>query len=427
MVFAHNEKKIVLPALLATVTLFSACSRMQVVPEEEQGSPVHQPPAAEVPNTLPPGTVIVPPVITQPAEMPGTTADNNTHVVQAGEGLYGIARTYGLNFKDLAAWNHVAPPYTAISPGQVLVLSPVAGAPSPIAPPIAPVAPPTYVPPSAPNAPAPVVIGSTYHTVSAGETLYSIARSYGLHFRDVASWNNIGAPYSLSVGQKILISRNNVTPAPAPQPVAPAPVPSASTQYHTVQRGETLYGVARSYNRNFRDLAAWNNVMPPYSLSVGQRLRVSPATTKTSNSMRVNSNNNSAFHNVRRGDTLYNIAMRYGQTVGDITLWNNLQPPYTLFIGQRLRISPNAGMQTRAPAPSPSANPFGFASKGIQSAKPNRSTTNSSRIYHQVRAGESLANIAALYGQGLRELALWNGIAPPYPVYQGQTILVHPR
>jgi len=127
MLFVNNKKKIVLPTLLATVTLFSACSRMQVVPEDEQASPiVVQPPIAESP--LPAGTVIVPPVITQPAEMPVNTANNNTHIVQAGEGLYGIARTYSLNFKDLAAWNQIPAPYTAINPGQVLILSPVAGA-----------------------------------------------------------------------------------------------------------------------------------------------------------------------------------------------------------------------------------------------------------------------------------------------------------
>jgi len=427
MVFAHTEKKIVLPALLATVTLFSACSRMQVVPEDEQGSPVvTQPPVATAPNTLPPGTVIVPPIITQPAQMPGTTADNNTHVVQAGEGLYGIARTYNLNFKDLAGWNNIHEPYTAISPGQVLILSPVAGAPIPIAPPPAP----AY---STPSAPSQVVVGSRYHTVSAGETLYSVSRKYGAHFRDVASWNGISPPYTLSVGQQLLVSRDNVTPVLVAPPAPSYSAPSAGgVQYHTVQRGETLYGVARSYGRNFRELATWNSVMPPYSLSVGQRLQVSPAGSsgKVSNST-ARYNSNSAFHTIERGDTLYNIAMRYGQTVGDITLWNNLQLPYTLYIGQKLRISANAGMNSAQAAPMVAPrnnNPFGFVggnSKGIQSvsSKPN----NSSRIYHQVRTGESLADIAALYGQNLRELALWNGIAPPYPVYQGQTILVHPR
>jgi len=42
-----------------------------------------------------------------------------------------------------------------------------------------------------------------YHTVSKGDTLYSIAFRNGSDYRDVAAWNNISAPYTIYVGQKI--------------------------------------------------------------------------------------------------------------------------------------------------------------------------------------------------------------------------------
>jgi len=391
-----TDKKIVLPTLLATLTLMSACSRMQVVPEDESGGAI--PPIVNTSPVIlpPPGTVIVPPVVTQPAEFPtGVSAGNQqSHVVQPSEGLYGIARTYNLNFRDLAAWNNIPAPGYVIHPGQTLVLSPAGG---------------MVAQPSIPNnmGSMPAVTHSTYHSVGRGDTLYSISRKYGQNYRDIASWNGISPPYSLSVGQQILISQSTSASPPSVIPSTPA-APATGTGYHTVQRGETLYGIARQYGLNFRDLAGLNGVNPPYNLNVGQRLRIS-ASSPASNSI---ANSAAASHSVSRGDTLYSIARSYSQTVGDITLWNNLQPPYTLFVGQKLRIAPDTGMT---------------AASVNRTLAVRNAQSGGQRIYHQVRAGESLADIAALYGQNTNELALWNGIAPPYPVYAGQTILVHPR
>ena len=64
------------------------------------------------------------------------------------------------------------------------------------------------------------------------------------------------------------------TPAP-PEPVA-QPIPT-----HTVKRGETLVGIALQYGLDYRELAAWNNIVNPNVLAVGQVLVVAaPAGTK---------------------------------------------------------------------------------------------------------------------------------------------------
>ena len=46
-----------------------------------------------------------------------------------------------------------------------------------------------------------------YHVVRAGETLYSIARRYGLDYRDIARWNGIGGDYLIHVGDRLRLSR----------------------------------------------------------------------------------------------------------------------------------------------------------------------------------------------------------------------------
>ncbi|GHA68961.1 peptidoglycan DD-metalloendopeptidase family protein [Cognatilysobacter bugurensis] len=56
---------------------------------------------------------------------------------------------------------------------------------------------------------------------------------------------------------------------------------SASTPRYgesaTVQRGDTLYGVATRNGVSVRDLAAWNGIAPPYTIYPGQRLRLHPS------------------------------------------------------------------------------------------------------------------------------------------------------
>jgi lipoprotein NlpD len=46
--------------------------------------------------------------------------------------------------------------------------------------------------------------------------------------------------------------------------------------YHTVQKGETLYGIALEYGQDYREVAAWNYIVNPNAISEGQVLRVLP-------------------------------------------------------------------------------------------------------------------------------------------------------
>lgn len=65
-------------------------------------------------------------------------------------------------------------------------------------------------------------------------------------------------------------------PQPAPPPVVEAPPPPEPKPLptHTVKRGETLVGIALQYGLDYRELAAWNNIVNPNVLSTGQVLIV---------------------------------------------------------------------------------------------------------------------------------------------------------
>ena len=75
---------------------------------------------------------------------------------------------------------------------------------------------------------------------------------------------------------------------------------------HTVERGDSLYSLARRYNTTPARIASDNAMLPTASLIVGQSLVIlEPTQTYT----------------VQAGDTLYSIAMRYGVSVNQ--LWQS--------------------------------------------------------------------------------------------------------
>lgn len=47
-------------------------------------------------------------------------------------------------------------------------------------------------------------------------------------------------------------------------------------EYHVVQRGDTLYAVAWRYGYDYRQMAEWNGIKPPYVIYPGQQLRLGP-------------------------------------------------------------------------------------------------------------------------------------------------------
>ncbi len=88
----------------------------------------------------------------------------------------------------------------------------------------------------------------------------------------------------------------------------------------TVEKGDTLYRIAKNNNVEIRDLIEINRLRPPYTLIPGQSVKLPKA----------------AFHITGENDTLYAISQSYGVDEGRLALKNNLTPPYNLTKGQKL-------------------------------------------------------------------------------------------
>ena len=57
---------------------------------------------------------------------------------------------------------------------------------------------------------------------------------------------------------------------------AAVPAPDSHAGYHTVKKGDTLYSIALDNGQDYKDVAAWNNLDNPNLIKVGQQLRVTP-------------------------------------------------------------------------------------------------------------------------------------------------------
>ncbi len=73
--------------------------------------------------------------------------------------------------------------------------------------------------------------------------------------------------------------------------------------------------------------------------------------------------NNGPFHTVKAGDTLYAVAFQHGENYRNLAVWNNIKPPYVIFPGQRLRLTPpplgESGDRVRPPVGGGGGNSVG--------------------------------------------------------------------
>jgi membrane-bound lytic murein transglycosylase D len=108
---------------------------------------------------------------------------------------------------------------------------------------------------------------------------------------------------------------------------------------------------------------------------------------------------------VRSGENLGLIAKRYHVYVSQIKAWNGLRRT-TIYPGQRLVVYPSARY-----------NPVSAPAASTASAKPANANT------HKVRSGENLGLIANKYGCTVSQLRSWNNLRSN-TIHPGQNLIV---
>jgi murein DD-endopeptidase MepM/ murein hydrolase activator NlpD len=128
--------------------------------------------------------------------------------------------------------------------------------------------------------------------------------------------------------------------------VFPAKLPAEETVY-VIQRGDTIYSLARTYKVRIQDILNLNGIDDACIIRAGQRIRI-PGTSGEVSQGTVPASSVSSQgqilvdHRVIRGETLYGIARQYGVSLQTLLNANNLSENYNLKAGDLLYI-PQAG------------------------------------------------------------------------------------
>ena len=191
------------------------------------------------------------------------------YTVQVGDTLYKIASQYNISVNDIIDYNDLET--TVLTVGQTLRI---------------------------PKQEIIEDIDEFVYIVKAGDTLYSIAQANGISVDELKTLNNLTSNV-LSIGQELLVGRNGIE----------------ESEYivYQVEPGDSLYSIARRYNTKVDSIKAYNNLTSDI-LTIGQVLQI-PATTVDTTYQN---------YTINRGDTLYAIARRFNTTVDAILSLNNL-------------------------------------------------------------------------------------------------------
>ena len=219
--------------------------------------------------------------------IPSLPGGDNYYVVKSGDSLWKIANQYGISVDELKSLNGLTS--NNLSVGQILEIPNVSND------------------------------GNTY-TVKSGDSLWKIANQYGMTVAELKSLNGLTSD-NLSVGQVLKVSdglSNNV-----------------SGNTYVVKSGDSLWKIANQYGMTVAELKSLNGLTSD-NLSVGQVLKVSDG---------LSNNVSGNTYVVKSGDSLWNIANKYGMTVAELKSLNGLTSD-NLSIGQVLKVSSDGNTYT---------------------------------------------------------------------------------
>ena len=210
----------------------------------------------------------------------GPVLNKNYYIVQKGDSLWSIASKNNLTVDKLKELNNLSS--NLINVGQKLLIKDTSSSDE---------------------------LG-VYYTVKAGDTLYGIAKEYGLSVEELKKMNDL-KNNNLSINQKLLVSGTGEN------------IIGGDYDTYIVKSGDNLYAIARKYGISVDKLKIINNLSSNL-LSIGQKLLVPKLQSNT--------------YVVKSGDNLYKIAKEKGTTVDDLIKINNLKNT-NLSIGQVLKLS----------------------------------------------------------------------------------------
>jgi membrane-bound lytic murein transglycosylase D len=246
--------------------------------------------------------------------------------------------------------------------------------------------------------PSPKETSWVKHRIRRGETVSTIAARYGVSQYAILAANNLSSRSTIYAGRQLIVPvplDRNYTGSPSNRTY------EADGSVYTVRSGDTMWDIARAFGTTVDALRQNNYIERGSRIYVGQKLKI-PASARNLKSSQassrqyvstsdVSSEPTTSKHRVRSGDTLWDIARRYGTTTSAIRRMNGLGRSSRIYPGQVLTVQSSGG----------------------------------DYVIHKVRRGDTLSRIAAMYRTSISRIAAANGMTDPDNLRVGDQLKIY--
>jgi membrane-bound lytic murein transglycosylase D len=219
------------------------------------------------------------------------------------------------------------------------------------------------------------------HKIRRGETVSSIASKFGVSQYAIFEANNLSRRSKIYAGKSLIV--------PVPLDGSYSPGRKSKQRYATgdntyvVQKGDNLWEISRSFNTSPDKLRRLNYLGNSSRIYVGQVLKLpgsaktKPQTSRKDYSLEPASNTQP--YKVKKGDTLWEIARRYGTTTATLRRLNGLKRSSRIYVGQQLLVT-------------------------------GSTASSSDYLIYIVRRGDTLSEIAQAFRTSVRSIQRLNNI-----------------
>ena len=233
---------------------------------------------------------------------PSTQSGVIYYTVQLGDTLSSIAQKYDTTVHEIAVINSIANP-NLIYVGEVLKIYP-----------------------GNRTIKKRRKIFTTTYIVQSGDTLTSIAIKFDTTVQAIEQLNDLPNPNLIYVGEILKIptdSRGNTS----------SPSTRQYIKTYIVQNGDTLSSIAAKFNTTVQSIVSLNNISNPNLIYTGEVLKIETSINTDNRGYDFNS-----LYTVQKGDTLTGIAKKFGIDYKELIEKNNMTNPNLIYVGEVIRV-----------------------------------------------------------------------------------------
>ena len=259
-----------------------------------------------------------------------------------------------------------------------------------------------------------------YYTVKRGDNLSEIANKYSVTVADIKRWNRLkGSSVASGKSLKIMTNESVVQTVKnsvksnqhivsadskidqdekATKNIKTDTISTSAASFYVVQKLDNLSNIAKKNNVSIAEIKEWNHLTNA-SIQLGMSLQVAKIEANEKETVAATTKTENVEYIVKKGDNLGNIAKKFGSSLDDLKLWNNLQDN-NIAIGNSLIV-----------AKSEVANESNPEQKNFNKKESLASTSKSKSNDYLVKKGDSLYSISKKYpGVSISDIEKWNNI-----------------